>query len=80
MYTLNLDNSGYAEDFMYYKEESGKYHIDNQQTVKKQCEILGIPAANITVDKICTFISDEGFSYRQDKESGRHLSFIYKKG
>lgn len=70
---------GYAEEFMYYKEETGKYHIDNQQTVKKQCELVGIPSANITVDRMCTFLSDEGFSYRQDKQSGRHLSFIYKK-
>lgn len=70
---------GYAEDFMYYNGESGKYHIDNKQTVKKQCELVGIPSANITVDETCTFINNEGFSYRQDKQSGRHLSFICKK-
>ena len=41
---------------MYYKEETHKYHIDNQQTVKKQCELAGIPAENITIDSTCTFI------------------------
>lgn len=70
---------GYAEDFMYYKGVTGKYHIDNQKTVKKQCKIVGIPSENITIEKMCTFTSNEGFSYRQDKKSGRHLSFIYKK-
>lgn len=70
---------GYAEDFMYYKDETHKFHIDNQKTVKKQCELAGIPSDNITIDATCTFISDEGFSYRQDKKSGRHLSFIMKK-
>jgi YfiH family protein len=70
---------GYANDFMYYKEETHKFHIDNQKTVKKQCELAGIPLENITIDTTCTFISDEGFSYRQDKKSGRHLSFIMKK-
>ncbi len=71
---------GYADDFMYYKSETNKYHIDNQLTVKKQCELTGIPSKNITIDSTCTFISSEGFSYRQDKKSGRHLSFIMKKG
>lgn len=71
---------GYADDFMYFKEETNKYHIDNQLTVKKQCELAGIPSENISIDRTCTFKSDEGFSYRQDKQAGRHLSFIMKKG
>lgn len=70
---------GYADDFMYYNAQTNKYHIDNQQTVKKQCELAGIPSHHITIDKTCTFLSDEGFSYRQDKKSGRHLSFIMRK-
>ncbi|HWL11759.1 MAG TPA: peptidoglycan editing factor PgeF [Ureibacillus sp.] len=70
---------GYADDFMYFKAETNKYHIDNQLTVKKQCELAGIPAENIVIDRTCTFKSDEGFSYRQDKKTGRHLSFIMKK-
>lgn len=70
---------GYADEFMYYKEETGKYHIDNQLTVKKQCELVDIPSENISIDTTCTYLSPEGFSYRQDKKSGRHLSFIMKK-
>lgn len=71
---------GYADDFMYYNDQTHKYHIDNQQTVKKQCELAGIPTEQITIDPTCTYISPDGFSYRQDKQSGRHLSFIMKKG
>lgn len=71
---------GYADDFMYYNDQTGKYHIDNQLAVKKQCELAGIPSEQITIDKTCTFKSPNGFSYRQDKQSGRHLSFIMKKG
>ncbi|MFC7687801.1 peptidoglycan editing factor PgeF [Ureibacillus sp. GCM10028918] len=70
---------GYADDFMYFNKETNKYHIDNQLTVKKQCELAGIPSKNILIDQTCTFESEEGFSYRQDKKSGRHLSFIMRK-
>lgn len=70
---------GYADDFMYFNEATKKYHIDNQLTVKKQCELAGIPSENIYIDPMCTFQSAEGFSHRQDKTSGRHLSFIVRK-
>ncbi|RUS51944.1 Laccase domain protein [Kurthia sp. 3B1D] len=70
---------GYADDFMYFKDATKKYHIDNQLTVKKQCELAGIPASNITIEDVCTFKSAQGFSYRQDKKAGRHLSFIVRK-
>ncbi len=76
---IRFRDLGYADEFMYYKEETHKFHIDNQQTVKKQCELAGIPSDNIDIDRTCTFLSDEGFSYRQDRKSGRHLSFIMKK-
>ena len=76
---LKYKELGYADDFMYYKDQTHKYHIDNQQTVKKQCELAGIPAGRITIDRTCTYLSSDGFSYRQDKQSGRHLSFIMKK-
>ncbi|WP_427109943.1 peptidoglycan editing factor PgeF [Lysinibacillus xylanilyticus] len=72
-------NLGYAEDFMFYNDETNKYHIDNQQTVKKQCELAGIPTEQILIDTTCTFLSPDGFSYRQDKQAGRHLSFIMRK-
>lgn len=70
---------GYANEFMYYNEQTGKYHIDNQLTVKRQCELSGIPSANITVNRTCTHTSPDCFSYRRDKSSGRHLSFIMRK-
>ena len=71
---------GYAEEFMYFNEETSKYHIDNRLTVKKQCELAGIPSDCITIDSTCTFLNEDGFSYRQDKKAGRHLSFIMRKG
>ena len=70
---------GYANDFIYFNEATNKYHIDNQQTVKKQWELMGVPSSNITIDPTCTFKSEEGFSYRQDKKSGRHLTFVMRK-
>ena len=70
---------GYADEFMYFNENTQKYHIDNQQTVKKQCELAGIPQDQISVDTTCTFTSPDCFSYRQDAQCGRHLSFIMKK-
>ncbi|KGR79800.1 peptidoglycan editing factor PgeF [Ureibacillus manganicus] len=76
---LRFKDLGYADDFMYYNNESHKYHIDNQKTVKKQLELAGIPSENITIDATCTFLTEVGFSYRQDKKSGRHLSFIMRK-
>lgn len=71
---------GYADDFIYFNEQTHKYHIDNQQTVKKQCELAGIPRNQIKIDQTCTYFSPDGFSYRHDKKSGRHLNFIMKKG
>lgn len=76
---LKFKDLGYADDFIYYNNQTNKYHIDNQLTVKKQCELAGIPSENITIDPTCTFVSPDGFSYRQDKKSGRHLSFIMRK-
>lgn len=70
---------GYADEFMYFNPDTNKYHIDNQKTVKKQCELAGIPANQITIDDTCTFLNEQGFSYRQDKKCGRHMSFIMKK-
>lgn len=76
---VKFRNLGYADEFMYYKNETGKYHIDNQQTVKRQCERAGIPSENITINQTCTFLSPDSFSYRQDKKSGRHMSFIMRR-
>ena len=76
---IKFKDLGYADDFMYFNNETNKYHIDNQLTVKKQCEMAGIPANQIAIDKTCTYVNPDGFSYRQDRQSGRHLSFIIKK-
>lgn len=76
---LKFKELGYADDFMYFNEHTNKYHIDNQLTVKKQCELAGIPTKQIAIDQTCTFVSPDGFSYRQDKQSGRHMSFIMKR-
>lgn len=70
---------GYANDFMYYKNETGKFHIDNQLTVQKQCELAGIPLERISIDRTCTFLNPDGFSHREDRNTGRHLSFIMRK-
>jgi polyphenol oxidase len=76
---LKFKGLGYADDFIYYNDQTQKYHIDNQLTVKKQCELMGIPAGQIMIDRTCTFVSLDGFSYREDKQSGRHLSFVMHK-
>lgn len=70
---------GYADEFMYWNADTNKYHIDNQQTVKKQCELAGVPSGNIVIDPMCTFKSEHGFSYREDRGTGRHLNFIMRK-
>lgn len=70
---------GYADEYIYFNEKTNKYHIDNQKTVKKQFELAGVPTKNITIDPTCTFMDESGFSYRQDKKCGRHLSFIMQK-
>lgn len=76
---LKFKALGYADEFMYHNAETGKYHIDNQLTVKKQCELAGIPTGNISIDRTCTFMNPEGFSYREDKKSGRHMGFIVRR-
>ncbi|WP_252504769.1 peptidoglycan editing factor PgeF [Sporosarcina sp. Marseille-Q4943] len=70
---------GYADEFIYFNEATNKYHIDNQKTVEKQLKLAGIPENQIDVDRTCTYVSSDGFSYRQDKQAGRHASFIMKK-
>ncbi len=76
---VKFKDLGYANDYMYYNDDTRKYHIDNQLTVRKQCELAGIPAEQITMDQTCTYVDPNGFSYREDRLSGRHLSFIMKK-
>ncbi|MER2237037.1 MAG: laccase domain-containing protein, partial [Psychrobacillus sp.] len=37
------------------------------------------PPEQISIDRTCTFLSPDGFSYREDRNTGRHLSFIMRK-
>ena len=70
---------GYAKPYMYFNDATNKYHIDNQLTVKQQCVLAGVPEQNITLDTMCTFLREDGFSYRQQRDAGRHCTFILKK-
>jgi len=70
---------GYADDYIYWNEKNRKYHIDNQLVVKKQCELHGVKPDHIEIHRTCTYTNPDGFSFRQDKNCGRHLSFIMKK-
>lgn len=76
---LKFKKLGYTDAFMRFDDETGKYHIDNQEIVKRQCELAGIPSDHILVEETCTFENPDYFSYRQDKKCGRHLSFIMKR-
>ncbi|ARD48319.1 laccase [Sporosarcina sp. P37] len=73
---MKFHKLGYADEFIFYNSATKKYHIDNQLAVKRQCELAGIPEAHITIDRTCTFQSPNGFSYREDRQAGRHVSFI----
>lgn len=70
---------GEVAEGMFQNEKTGKYHIDNQLTVKRQCEAQGVRPERIQIDRTCTFDDPEGFSYRRDRECGRHLAFIMKR-
>lgn len=69
----------YADHYSSFNTATGKYHIDNQAVVEKQCKLQGIKEENILKDPTCTFQSEEHFSYREDKKTGRHMSFIVRK-
>lgn len=69
----------YAKRFVTYNEETKKYHIDNQYVVKTQCMLAGVLEENIKINRECTYKLEEGFSYRQDRNCGRHVSFIVQR-
>lgn len=68
----------YADDYISYDATTGKYHIDNQAVVEKQCKLHGIDEEDILKDTTCTYQSEEHFSYRENKTIGRHMSFIVR--
>ncbi|NLV37226.1 MAG: peptidoglycan editing factor PgeF [Clostridiaceae bacterium] len=75
----SFDDLGYTQPFISFNSRTGKYHIDNQLTVKKQCELAGIPSEKISLDRTCTYNDPDCFSYRRDPACGRHMSFIMRK-
>ena len=65
----------------YFNESIQKGFVDNKELNRLQCLIEGVPVKNIIVDKNCTFANSENFfSYRKNKECGRHMSFVMLKG
>lgn len=76
---LKFKALGYADPFIEFNEATGKYHIDNQLTVKTQLERAGVLPEHIDIDRSCTYMSPDGFSYREDKQCGRHMAYIVKK-
>jgi YfiH family protein len=70
---------GYPDQFIDYRKNEGKYHIDNRLVVREQCVMSGISPENIFVDASCTFQDSDCFSYRQDRSCGRHMGFIMRR-
>ena len=63
--------------FIYHTEDDKKSFVDNKGLNRQQCLNAGVLAENIRMDKNCTFANQENFfSYRKDKDCGRHCSFI----
>lgn len=69
----------YADEYIYYDESKNKYFIDNQAVVRMQCIRAGILPEKITTDLTCTMDAADGFSYREHKRTGRHVTFIMQK-
>ena len=69
---------GYADDAISYRETSQRWHIDNQAVVAKQCQLSGIPAANIYIHHHCTYQNPDGFSYRENGTPYRHGHLIVR--
>lgn len=64
----------------YFNENKNKGYVDNKELNRLQCIHEGVLMKNITVDKNCTYANTENFfSYRRNKQCGRHMSFIMLK-
>lgn len=58
-----------------------KAYVDNSGLNYQMLINAGVLKEHITIDKNDTFAENESFfSYRRDKQCGRHLSFIVRKG
>ena len=74
---MSIDTTG----TYYINESTQKGFVDNKELNRLQCISEGVLPTRITVDKNCTFSNTENFfSYRKEKDTGRHLSFIMMKG
>lgn len=63
--------------YIYHKENDVKSFVDNKGLNRQQCLNAGVLPENIRMDKNCTFANQENFfSFRKDKDCGRHCSFI----
>lgn len=61
-------------------KENNKAYVDNKGLNYQMLLNAGLIKEHITIDKNDTFADNESFfSYRRDKASGRHLSFIVRK-
>lgn len=77
-------------EFVNYKQEFPKEfwdfekenkHFDLWSIAKMQLTNLGVLEKNIEICGVCTYCNAEDcFSYRRDKDTGRHLSVIALKG
>lgn len=73
---MSIDTTG----TYYINESTQKGFVDNKELNRLQCVSEGVLPNHITVDKNCTFSNTENFfSYRKEKDTGRHLSFIMMK-
>lgn len=70
---------GYADAFIEWDDNRGKYLINNQATVTEQLKRVGFLEENIILSDQDTLKMTDGFSYRLDKTSGRHFNFIIRK-
>lgn len=70
---------GYADAFIEYDAARRKYLINNQAVVRAQCMRAGIVLEKVTTDLTCTMDATEGFSYREERTTGRHMTFIMRK-
>lgn len=56
-----------------------KYKADVKRINKLQAEACGVLTENIYVSEICTYDTDDLFSFRQNNQTGRMISCIFKK-
>lgn len=65
----------------FWSEQSKPNYFDLWKIANKQLNSLGVLDKNIEITEICTFCNPkEYFSYRRDKETGRHATVVALKG